>query len=64
MSFLYAWRAGGRTGGQSPSNFCPEHISYTHGGILMKLYRYIYHYEKPCRAHKQKKLMKEIQTKM
>jgi hypothetical protein len=42
------WWAGVWAGGVQ---FCPEHISYTHGGILTKLHRNVNHYEKLCRAH-------------
>jgi hypothetical protein len=41
-------RAGGLAGGVQ---FCPEHISYMYGGILMKLHRNVHHYEEQCRAH-------------
>jgi hypothetical protein len=34
------------------SNICPEHISFTHGGILMNLHRNVHHYEKLCHTHK------------
>jgi hypothetical protein len=33
------------------SILCPEHISYTHEGILTKLHRNVHHYEKLCRTH-------------
>jgi hypothetical protein len=31
--------------------FCPEHISYKHGGILMELHRNVSNYEKLCHVH-------------
>jgi hypothetical protein len=38
-----------QVGGQRPI-FFPEHISYTHGGILMKLHRNVNQDEKLCRV--------------
>jgi hypothetical protein len=54
------WKTGNNTvfplvgewaAGRAASNFCPKQISYTLGGILMKLHTNVHHYEKPCRAH-------------
>jgi hypothetical protein len=45
-------RFGNAPGGRAGSvQFCPEHISYMFGGILMKLHRNVHHYEEQCRAH-------------
>jgi hypothetical protein len=44
-------QAGSLASGRTASNICPEHISYRHGGILMKRHRNDNHYEKLCRVY-------------
>jgi hypothetical protein len=46
----YSFPLGGGLLGERRPIFV-QSISYTHGGILMKLHRNVHHYEKPCRSH-------------